>query len=103
MSLLLDRAYCINLDGQRDRWWEIEPKLEEWNRNERLPEVQRFPGVDEEAPPDWERGAALWGCFEAHRRLLGSMRGITRGVLILEDDADIKPGFAGEVVDILRE
>ena len=71
MSLLLDRAYCINLDGQRDRWWEIEPKLEEWNRNERLPEVQRFPGVDEEA---LEAGNSGDACGREHSRRAGTQR-----------------------------
>jgi len=102
-TLRLDAAYYINLDRRTDRQAAMEKRLQEWHTYKGLPPVVRVPGVDESAPPGWMSDGA-WGCFESHRRLFGQLvdKGYRKGVLVLEDDADIPPEFPEKVIRLLE-
>jgi Glycosyltransferase family 25 (LPS biosynthesis protein) len=85
-----EAIYCINLDGQEQRW---EHAMEEFRKLGIAEAVQRFPAV--ETPPNHHIGCAL-----SHRAILAEARrrGL-RNVLVFEDDVV----FAPDAVEILRQ
>jgi hypothetical protein len=70
-----------------------------------MPEIfEAIDGSKVPMPHNWQDGAGAWGCMQSHRHVLE--RAILDGVdslLILEDDAIIRPTFAQDVKCFLAD
>ena len=89
---MIDATYVINLDRRPDR-------LREFYRSYPaiLPIAERISATDgrETMSPDGLPDRAAWGCWDSHRRILAQCVSMgAKSVLIFEDDAYPRPGFA---------
>jgi hypothetical protein len=100
-----DAVWCINLDSDAERWQTLRQQIVECDWPFREP--MRFSAIhgDTVGVPDYfHQGGGAWGCLASHRRILelSLMAGHQR-ILVLEDDADIRPDFASRVREFLSD
>ncbi len=94
-----DRVVVINLRRRPERLSRFHEEISAIDWPFKLPE--RFDAVDGSqvpAPGDWKDGGGAWGCMQSHRQVLE--RAILDGVeslLVLEDDACVRPTFCEEI------
>jgi len=93
-------VHVISLARRPDRLGEFYRRLDACNWPFKRPAV--FPAIDGEivgCPPEFTQGAGAFGCRESHCGILREhlMNREKGWVLIFEDDADIRPGFAEEM------
>lgn len=105
LKTYFDAVYCINLDKDSVRWADFQKQLDasEWP----FCSVTRFSAVhgDTVGVPDYfHQGGGAWGCLQSHRRVLelSLMAGYER-ILVMEDDADIRPWFGTAVKKFLAD
>jgi hypothetical protein len=99
---MFDRTVYINLDRSTDRRRRFESRVAEiadWP----FGQVERVPGVDEDAPAWHRSGRGAWGCFRAHMSVYEhALQHGLRSVLIFEDDCVFCPDFASKARAFLR-
>jgi GR25 family glycosyltransferase involved in LPS biosynthesis len=99
-----DQVSVVNLDRRSDRWTAFQAGLpKDWP----FGKPQRFAAVDGQLvkPPTWWlEGAAAWGCYRSHARILENclLAGI-ESVLVLEDDAVFSDDFTTQVSVFLEQ
>jgi Erv1 / Alr family len=100
-----DAVWCINLDADVERWELLTRQIAtcDWP----FREVTRFAAIlgDTVGVPDYfHQGGGAWGCLASHRRVLelSLMAGHER-ILVIEDDADIRPDFGDRVRQFLSD
>lgn len=98
-----ERVYVINLHTRPDRREEFFRRLDRGGWPFRRPTV--YPAIHGDTvgvPEEFSSGGGAYGCRMSHLRILQDclMAGV-KSVLILEDDADVRPGFAAAVARFL--
>ena len=103
LRIFFERVYIINLKRRPDRLKEFRQRMEiaQWPFAEPIV----YPAVEGDVvgvPAEFTQGGGAYGCRMSHLRILQDclMEGVS-SVLILEDDADLQPGFAEEVKQFL--
>ena len=100
-----DAVWCINLDASRQRWSDFTRQLAacDWP----FGPVRRFSAVHGDAvgvPDHFHQGGGAWGCLQSHRRVLEkSLVAHHRRILVMEDDADLRPHFGRSVRQFLAD
>ncbi|HUB24117.1 MAG TPA: ERV1/ALR-related protein, partial [Tepidisphaeraceae bacterium] len=105
VSQLFDTVWCINLDDDSKRWDAINRQIAESDWPFR--HLTRFAAIlgDTVGVPDYfHQGGGAWGCLVSHRRVLelSLMAGHQR-ILVIEDDADIRPDFGQRIRQFLAD
>ena len=98
-------VHIVNLRRRPDRLGELLRKMSEFGWPFRPPEV--FEAIDGEVvgcPPEFSEGGGAFGCRESHCSILRQhlMNQEEGWVFILEDDADIREGFAEQTERFLN-
>ena len=98
---MFDHCFFLNLDRRPDRWQAFCERLpHDWP----FPTPTRFSGVDGRCctvPESWQATPGAYGCMLSHRMILERAADNDESVLILEDDAVFRPGFASEAIRLL--
>ena len=100
---MFDRVVVISLNRHPDRWQRFQAKLPtDWPF--RAPE--RFAATDGRLVPMpqwWQAGAAAWGCFRSHYRVLeDALNTQAESILIFEDDALFVKNFSQRATEFLN-
>jgi hypothetical protein len=96
-------AWCISLDSDTARWRDFQSQLVacDWP----FCPVTRFAAIEGDVvgiPDHFHQGGGAWGCLQSHRRILElSLMAGHQKFLVMEDDADLRPGFGAAVRDFL--
>lgn len=100
-----DRVVVINLKRRPERLASFLKDIEEHDWPFKRPTV--FEAVDGNAvplPKDWRDGGGAWGCMQSHRQILErAIMDRVRNVLVLEDDACLRPSFRKDIERFLAD
>jgi hypothetical protein len=98
-----ERVYVINLRRRADRLRDFRDRLSrsDWPFAEPIV-VPAIEGDKVGVPPEFTQGGGAYGCRMSHLRILQDclMEGVA-SVLVLEDDAEVRPGFGQQVREFL--
>lgn len=106
LETLWDRVTVINLARRWDRETSI---LEQFKMNgfPWMPELHMQTAIDGRRVPmpnGFTAGPGAWGCFESHRQALrDAINAGCESILILEDDAMLRPDFADRARSFFAE
>jgi hypothetical protein len=105
LKIYFDAVYCINLDKDSTRWEEFQKQLaaSQWPFRP-VTRIGAIHGDTVGVPDYFHQGGGAWGCLQSHRRVLEQslMAGHER-ILVMEDDADIRPWFSATAARFLAD
>jgi hypothetical protein len=105
LSAFFDAVWCINLHADADRWKTFSRLLaaSHWP----FCSVTRFSAIHGDTvgvPDHYHQGGGAWGCLQSHRRVLeASLMAGHQRILVLEDDADLRPSFGVQAAQFLKD
>jgi hypothetical protein len=105
LSTFFDAVWCINLDADADRWQTFSAQLAacRWP----FGPVARFSAIHGDTvgvPDHYHQGGGAWGCLQSHRRVLeASLMAGHQRILVMEDDADLRPGLGAQAAAFLAD
>jgi len=104
LTKFFDAIYCINLDKDTERWETFQAQLKTCNWP--FGPVQRFSALQGDKigiPLYFHQGGGAWGCLRSHLRVLEmSLMADHKRILVMEDDADLRPEFGEQVRAFLQ-
>jgi hypothetical protein len=103
---LFDRVVVVNLKRRPDRLASFQNMIREHGWPFAPP--QAFEAIDGGSdkvpvPIGWNAGGGAWGCMQSHRQILErALMDDVRALLVLEDDACVRPTFLGDVASFFE-